>query len=168
MEQKKDVVILVDSLNALVRAYHVAAPQNVRTLSSGLAATALNKPKRLLAAARNTREGGTLTVLCFAQSSGFLSDEGLMEEFKATCNAIWTLTLPADAQGLPGFDFIHSATQHDELMLSAESLAVAKKMRGMLADDEAARDMLLALVEKTQSNAELVEKFDVWMEMLQG
>ncbi|MBE5783109.1 MAG: transcription termination factor Rho [Clostridiales bacterium] len=168
VEQKKDVVILLDSLNALVRAHHVAAPQNVRTLSGGLAATALNKPKRLLAAARNTREGGTLTVLCFAQSTGFLSDEGLMDEFKSACNAHWILTLPADAQGLPGIDFIRSVTQHDELMLSAESLSVAQKMRGMLADDDAAQDTLFALAEKTQSNAELVEKFDIWMEMLRG
>lgn len=165
VEQKKDVVILLDHLNALVRAYHAAASQNVRVLANGLAVTAISKPKRLLASARNTREGGTLTLLCFAQGG---NDASMLDEFRSSCNAHWMMGAASDDQGLPVFDFSQCHTLHDELLLPAESLQAAQKIRNMLNDHSLTLDQVLSMLEKTQTNAELAEKLDAWMEMIKG
>lgn len=156
VEQKKDVVILLDNLNALVHAHHILAPQSVRMLENGLAATATVKPKRIFGAARNTKEAGTLTILAMIQTgTGSKTDEALLQEFRQTCN----MELVLEKGGILPVNFQKSYTRHDELMLSESSMEAAKKIRAMLETEEGAAQ-LISMLEKTENNAEFLEALE--------
>ena len=169
VEQKKDVIILTDSLTRMARAYNVIAPQNVRVLAGGLAAGAMNKPKRFFGAARNTKEGGTLTIIATALvDTGSKIDEAIFEEFKGTGNMELVLDrLPSEKRVFPAVNLLRCGTRHDELLLSEKERDVAAKIRALLADASPAEAMgqLLSMLEKTETNEELADKFDQWMSM---
>ena len=138
VEQKKDVIILADSLTRLARACNAIAPQTARTLGGGLAAGALNKPKKFFGAARNTREGGSLTiitsVLC---DTGSELDTAIMQEFRGNSNMTCVL-MPAvkDLNMNPAIRLEDSATIHDEWLLSESELALAGKIREWIAGEQ--------------------------------
>ncbi len=138
VEQKKDVVILADSLTRLARACNVIAPQTARTLGGGLAAGALNRPKKFFGAARNTREGGSLTiittVLC---DTGSELDTAILQEFRGNSNMTCALMPPAKELSMdPAVRVEDSGTIHNEWLLSETELALAEKMRGWIAGEK--------------------------------
>ena len=169
VEQKKDVVILMDSLTRLARACNATAPASVRALPDGLAATALNKPKRLFGAARCAREGGSLTVIATAlQDTGDPIDQAILNGLKEGANMILSLNGDWMAKGLsPAVDIQHSATCHGDLLLSPQEADVSQKIRRMMAGLEGAEGLgqLLSMLEKTGGNEDLVQKFDAWMSL---
>ena len=169
VEQKKDVVILTDSLTRMVRAYNAIAPQTARVMTGGLAAGAMNKPKRFFGAARNSKEGGTLTIIATALvDTGSKMDDVIFEEFKGTGNMELALDRAlADKHMFPAINILRSGTRHDELLSSEKELSVARKIRQLLSSLEPAQAMeqLLSMLDKTETNEELVEKYDSWMGM---
>ena len=126
-EQKKDVIILTDSLSRLARACNAIAPQTARIMGGGLAAGALNKPKKFFGAARNTREGGSLTVLAtLFSNTGNEMDEAILHEFTGNGNMVCSLL--GSASG-PILKISDSRTIHDEWLLSEEEKALADSIR---------------------------------------
>ena len=163
VEQKKDVVILADSLTRMARAYNTVAPQTARVMTGGLAAGALNKPKRFFGAARCTKEGGTLTIIATALvETGSRMDDVIFEEFKGTGNMELILDRSLSEKRIfPAVNLVKSGTRHEELLLSEAEMAVAGKIRAYLskANGEDALTQLLAMMEKTDSNENLTENF---------
>ena len=156
-EQKKDVVLLVDSLTALCRAYSDCAPQNVRILSGGLAAGSLAKPKKLFGSARGLREGGSLTIIAIMLSgTGIPLDSAIEKEFRGTANMELYL------EGADRIDYVNSNTRNAASMLSPEALSVTEKLHGLAAEkgNEEFGKYLCGLMEETKNNAELVQKLD--------
>ena len=141
VEQKKDVVLLVDSLTRLAHACNAAAPSTARTLGNGLAAGALNKPKRFFGAARNTREGGSLTVIAtMLTDTGSDLDTAVYQSFEGNGNMTCALRQQGANQPvmiLPD----KCATVHDEWLLSDKEQAIAQKLREMVKDMSAAEAM---------------------------
>ena len=135
VEQKKDVIILADSLTRLARACNVIAPQNARTLGGGLAAGALNKPKKFFGAARNTREGGSLTIITtMLCDTGSELDTAIMQEFRGNSNMTCSLMPPVKELNMdPAIRLEDSGTIHDEWLLSDNEKLTAEKMRGSIA-----------------------------------
>ena len=160
VEDGQDVVILVDSLTRLARLCNQLIPASARTLNGGLAAGALQRPKRCFGAARNTREAGSLTMIAFGCDETPL-DHAVLEELGAVANM--TLQLGA-GEGL-GFDPRKAVTRRDDLLLTPQELSVAQRIRAMTAglSPEEAEKQLLSMLEKTESNEDLVQKFDSWM-----
>ena len=156
-EQKKDVVLLVDSLTALCRAYSDCAPQNVRILSGGLAAGSMAKPKKLFGSARALREGGSLTIIAIMLSdTGIPLDQAIEKEFRGTANMELYL------EAADRIDYVNSGTRNAGSMLSPEALAVAEKLHAQAAEkgNEEFGKYLRGLMEETKNNAELVQKLD--------
>ena len=152
VEQKKDVIILADSLTRLARACNVIAPQTARTLGGGLAAGALNRPKKFFGAARTTREGGSLTiittVLC---DTGSELDTAILQEFRGNSNMTCVLMPPAKELGMdPAVRVEDSGTIHHEWLLSETELALSEKIRGWIAGEkpQAALEKLSSLLTK--------------------
>lgn len=164
VEQKKDVVLLVDSLTRMARAYNTVAPQTARVMTGGLAAGALNKPKRFFGAARCTKEGGTLTIIATALvETGSRMDEVIFEEFKGTGNMELVLDRGlAEKRLFPAVDLSKSGTRHEELLLSKAEMARADKIRALLstANEENATAQLLAALEDDGSNEQEDQKTD--------
>ena len=132
VEQKKDVIILADSLTRLARACNVIAPQNARTLGGGLAAGALNKPKKFFGAARNTREGGSLTIITtMLCDTGSELDTAIMQEFRGNSNMTCALMPRVKELNMdPAVRLEESFTIHDEWLLSENEKLAAEKIRG--------------------------------------
>ncbi|HSR41249.1 MAG TPA: transcription termination factor Rho [Longimicrobiales bacterium] len=155
VEQERDVVILLDSITRLARAYNTTVPHSGKILSGGVDANALHKPKRFFGAARNLVEGGSLTIVASALiETGSRMDEVIFEEFKGTGNMELVLDRHiADKRIFPAIDLNRSSTRHEEL-------AVARAMRRELSDMNPADAMqeLLAVMKQTPSNDELVQK----------
>jgi transcription termination factor Rho len=160
VEMGHDVVVLLDSITRLGRAYNLAAPASGRILSGGVDSTALYPPKRFLGAARNIEGGGSLTIFATALvETGSTMDTVIFEEFKGTGNAELKLDRKiADKRVFPAIDIDPSGTRKEELLLSPDELAVTVKLRRVLAalDSQQAIDVLLDRLRKTRTNIEFL------------
>ena len=157
-----DVVVLLDSITRLGRAYNLAAPSSSRILAGGVAVSALYPPRKFLGAARNIEDGGSLTILSTALvETGSRMDDVFFEEFKGTGNMELRLRRDlAEKRIFPAIDVTPSSTRRDDLLMSAEEGAVMAVLRGVLAelDAQQAIELLLAKTRETASNAEFLLK----------
>lgn len=161
VEHKKDVVILLDSITRLARAYNLTVPPSGRTLSGGLDPAALHMPKRFFGAARNIREGGSLTILATALvDTGSKMDDVIYEEFKGTGNMELVLDRKLQEKRVfPAIDIAKSGTRREDLLLSKdeqEAVYTMRKALNGLKPDEAV-DSILNKFSRTSDNAEVVE-----------
>jgi transcription termination factor Rho len=156
VEQGRDVVVLLDSLTRLGRAYNLAAPPSGRTLSGGVDSGALLPPKRFLGAARNIEGGGSLTVFATALvETGSAGDTLIFEEYKATGNAELKLDRRlAERRVFPAVDVERSGTRRDDLLLSPQELALTHRLRRALDGREV--DVLLDGLRRTRTNAQFL------------
>jgi transcription termination factor Rho len=156
VEQGKDVVVLLDSITRLGRAYNNASPASGRILSGGVDSTALYPPKRFLGAARNIEEGGSLTIIATAMvETGSTGDTVIFEEFKGTGNAELKLDRKiSERRVFPAVDVNPSGTRKDELLLSPDEFSVVHKLRRVLSglDSHQAIDLLMSQLRKTKNN----------------
>lgn len=161
VEMKKDVIILLDSITRLARAYNMTIPPSGRTLSGGLDPAALHMPKRFFGAARNMREGGSLTILATALvDTGSKMDDVVFEEFKGTGNMELVLDRKlSEKRVFPALDIIKSGTRREDLLLSEEELEavylIRKATNGMKSDE--AVEKILDLFAKTRNNREFIQ-----------
>lgn len=161
VEHKKDVMILLDSITRLARAYNLTVPPSGRTLSGGLDPAALHMPKRFFGAARNMREGGSLTILATALvDTGSKMDDVVYEEFKGTGNMELVLDRKlSERRVFPAIDIPKSGTRREDLLLSGEEREAVDSMRralnGMRAEE--AVDNILNMFTRTKSNNELIQ-----------
>jgi len=165
VETGLDVVILLDGITRLTRAYNLAMPPSGRTLSGGIDSVALHPPKRFFGTARNTEEGGSLTIIatCLVDT-GSRMDELIYEEFKGTGNMELHLDRRlAEKRVFPAMDILHSGTRREELLLdenTAKQVRLLRRIVSMLGDDSPngteATERLLDRVAKTQTNAEFL------------
>ncbi len=155
-----DVVVLLDSLTRLSRAYNLAAPASGRILSGGVDASALYPPKKFFGAARNIEGGGSLTIIASALvETGSKMDEVIFEEFKGTGNLELRLSRQlADKRIFPAVDVNASGTRREELLLQPEELKIIWRLRRIMGglEKEAAIELLLNKLRETQSNAEFL------------
>ncbi len=160
VEQGKDVVVLLDSITRLGRAYNNASPASGRILSGGVDSTALYPPKRFLGAARNIEDGGSLTIIATAMvETGSTGDTVIFEEFKGTGNAELKLDRKiAERRVFPAVDVNPSGTRKDELLLSTDEFSVVHKLRRVLSglDSHQAIDLLMSQLRKTKTNYEFL------------
>ncbi|WP_277681664.1 transcription termination factor Rho [Saccharomonospora azurea] len=160
VEMGHDVVVLLDSITRLGRAYNLAAPASGRILSGGVDSTALFPPKRFLGAARNIEGGGSLTIFATAMvETGSTGDTVIFEEFKGTGNAELKLDRKiAERRVFPAVDVNPSGTRKEELLLSPDELAVTHKLHRVLhaLDSQQAIDLLLDRLRKTKTNIEFL------------
>jgi transcription termination factor Rho len=160
VEQGKDVVVLLDSITRLGRAYNNASPASGRILSGGVDSTALYPPKRFLGAARNIEEGGSLTIVATAMvETGSTGDTVIFEEFKGTGNAELKLDRKiAERRVFPAVDVNPSGTRKDELLLGPDEFAIVHKLRRVLSglDSHQAIDLLMSQLRKTKTNYEFL------------
>jgi transcription termination factor Rho len=160
VELGHDVVVLLDGITRLGRAYNLAAPASGRILSGGVDSAALYPPKRFFGAARNIENGGSLTILATALiESGSKMDEVIFEEFKGTGNMEIRLRRDfADKRLFPAIDAVQSGTRREELLMSKEELAIVWKLRRVLSalDSQQALELLLERLRKSQSNIEFL------------
>ncbi|WP_414710567.1 transcription termination factor Rho [Pseudonocardia sp.] len=160
VEMGHDVVVLLDSITRLGRAYNLAAPASGRILSGGVDSTALYPPKRFLGAARNIEDGGSLTIFATALvETGSTMDTVIFEEFKGTGNAELKLDRRiADKRVFPAIDIDASGTRKEELLLAPDEMAVTVKLRRVLSalDDQQALDLVLTQLRKTRTNIEFL------------
>ncbi|MGB9373384.1 MAG: transcription termination factor Rho, partial [Jiangellales bacterium] len=160
VELGHDVVVLLDSITRLGRAYNIAAPASGRILSGGVDSSALYPPKRFFGAARNIENGGSLTILATALvETGSKMDEVIFEEFKGTGNMELKLSRQlADKRIFPSVDVDASGTRKEEILLAPDELKVVWKLRRVLAalDDQQAIDLLLTKLRQTSSNYEFL------------
>ena len=162
VEHKKDVTILLDSITRLARAYNLIIPPSGRTLSGGLDPAALHMPKRFFGAARNMREGGSLTILATALvDTGSKMDDVVYEEFKGTGNMELVLDRKLQEKRVfPAIDIAKSGTRREDLLLSQDEqeavYIMRKALNGMKADE--AVENILNMFTKTRNNQELVNQ----------
>ncbi len=160
VEHKKDVVILLDSITRLARAYNLVIPPSGRTLTGGLDPASLHKPKRFFGAARNIEEGGSLTILATALvETGSRMDDVIYEEFKGTGNMELHLDRKlAERRIFPAIDFKRSGTRKEELLLSPEELEMMWALRKNLNTLGSAEitELLIDRLSKTRSNREFL------------
>lgn len=161
VEHKKDVMILLDSITRLARAYNLTVPPSGRTLSGGLDPAALHMPKRIFGAARNMREGGSLTILATALvDTGSKMDDVIYEEFKGTGNMELVLDRKLQEKRVfPAIDIPKSGTRREDLLLSSEEqeavYTMRKALNGMKPDE--AVDNILNMFARTKNNEEFVQ-----------
>lgn len=162
VEQKKDLVILLDSITRLARAYNLIIPPSGRTLSGGLDPAALHMPKKFFGAARNIEEGGSLTILATALiETGSKMDEVIFEEFKGTGNMEVVLDRKLSERRIfPAIDLSKSSTRKDDLLYTEEELEAVNKLRKVSANmrSEDVIDSMLKVFMDTKSNAEYINK----------
>ncbi len=162
VEHGKDVVILLDSITRLARAYNMTVPPSGRTLSGGLDPAALHMPKRFFGAARNMREGGSLTVLATALvDTGSKMDDVVYEEFKGTGNMELVLDRKLSEKRIfPAIDITKSGTRREDLLLDSDEMGAAyiirKEINGLRKDD--AVEQILNLFAQTKNNKEFIGK----------
>ena len=161
VEHKKDVMILIDSITRLARAYNLTVPPSGRTLSGGLDPAALHMPKRFFGAARNMREGGSLTILATALvDTGSKMDDVVYEEFKGTGHMELVLDRKlSEKRMFPAIDILKSGTRREDLLLSKEEQEAVESMRRALNGlrPEEAVDNILNMFSRTQNNEELIQ-----------
>ena len=160
VEVGKDVVILLDSITRLARAYNTATPSSGKVLSGGVDANALHKPKRFFGAARNIEDGGSLTIVATALiDTGSRMDDVILEEFKGTGNSEMVLDRSiSDRRIYPALNILKSGTRKDELLISPENLARIWAIRNAIAsmDDIEALKFLYPKMSKTKNNEEFL------------
>jgi transcription termination factor Rho len=160
VELGHDVVVLLDSITRLGRAYNLAAPASGRILSGGVDSTALYPPKRFFGAARNIENGGSLTILATALvETGSKMDEVIFEEFKGTGNMELKLNRSlADKRIFPAVDVDASGTRKEEILMAKDELQIVWKLRRVLhaLDMQQALELLLEKMKETSSNAEFL------------
>jgi transcription termination factor Rho len=160
VELGHDVVVLLDGITRLGRAYNLAAPASGRILSGGVDSAALYPPKKFFGAARNIENGGSLTILATALiESGSKMDEVIFEEFKGTGNMEIRLRRDfADKRLFPAIDAIQSGTRREELLMSKEELQIVWKLRRVLSglDGQQALELLLERLKRSQTNIEFL------------
>ena len=162
VENKEDVVILLDSLTRLSRAYNLITPTSGKTLSGGLDPLSLHKPKRFFGAARNIEEGGSLTILATALvDTGSRMDDVIFEEFKGTGNMELHLNRSLSEKRIfPAIDILKSGTRKEEFLLTKDELAFNYEFRNNLNEDniEDLTEKFLDKLSKTKNNKEFLEK----------
>lgn len=160
VEHKKDVVILMDSLTRLARAYNLVVPPSGRTLSGGIDPASLDKPKRFFGAARNVEEGGSLTIIATALvETGSRMDEVIFEEFKGRGNMELVLDRKlAERRLFPAIDIKRSGTRKEELLLSPEEMELTWNLRNAFNEYTPVESMQIIkdTMSKTNSNADLL------------
>lgn len=168
VEHEKDVVVLMDSITRLARAYNLVIPPSGRTLSGGVDPSALHKPKRFFGAARNIEEGGSLTILATALvDTGSRMDDVIFEEFKGTGNMELILDRKlAERRIFPAIDIKKSGTRKEELLLSKEELDVNWKLRKTFSgqNSQEVAEMVQDSLKKTKSNSDLLR---AWPKMFE-
>lgn len=164
VEQGKDVVVLLDSITRLARAYNLTIPTTGRTLSGGMDPGALHKPKRFFGAARNIENGGSLTIIATALiETGSRMDDIVYEEFKGTGNMEIHLDRKMSEKRIfPAIDIYKSGTRKEELLLSKQELEAVFSMRKTLSSGNPAdaTEQLIAMMERTETNEEFVNKLN--------
>lgn len=167
VERGKDVVILLDSLTRLTRAYNLVIPPTGRTLSGGMDPGALHKPKRFFGAARNIEGGGSLTVVATALiETGSRMDDIVYEEFKGTGNMEIHLDRKlAEKRIFPAIDIYKSGTRREDLLLSREELEGVYMLRRFMAGGGASdvTEQVIPMLQKTTTNEEFVAKIKDWI-----
>ncbi|KGM15060.1 transcription termination factor Rho, partial [Actinotalea fermentans ATCC 43279 = JCM 9966 = DSM 3133] len=160
VELGQDVVVLLDSITRLGRAYNIAAPASGRILSGGVDSSALYPPKRFFGAARNIENGGSLTILATALvETGSKADEVIFEEFKGTGNMELKLSRQlADKRIFPAVDVDASGTRREEILIPGDELKISWKLRRVMSalDTQQAIELLLSKLRDTQSNVEFL------------
>ncbi len=168
VEVGKDVIILMDSITRLARAYNSTIESSGKTLSGGIDPNALQGPKRFFGSARNIEEGGSLTILSTALvETGSRMDDVIYEEFKGTGNMEIQLSRELSERRIfPAIDLNKSGTRKEELLLSEEELKVVYKIRKFLKNHSAdATDVLFEMLKKTKNNQDLANKIDEWIKL---
>ena len=169
VEMGQDVVILLDSITRLARAYNLTVPQSGRSLSGGLDPVALHYPKRFFGSARNIEDGGSLTVIATALiDTGSRMDDIIYEEFKGTGNMEIHLDRQlSDRRIFPAIDLCRSGTRKEDLLLTKKELECMYTMRRVLANGNLvdSTEQLLSMMEKSRDNADFVEKLPEWMKL---
>jgi len=167
VEMGKDVVILLDSLTRLARAYNLTIPPTGRTLSGGMDPGALHKPKRFFGAARKIENGGSLTVIATALTeTGSRMDDMVYEEFKGTGNMEIHLDRKLSERRIfPAIDIYKSGTRREDLLLSAEELEAVRTIRRVLSGGNPAdvTEHLIGMLEKTGNNEEFLQRLKDWV-----
>ncbi|MBR2743964.1 MAG: transcription termination factor Rho [Clostridia bacterium] len=167
VEQKKDVVILLDSITRLARAYNLVIPSSGRTLSGGFDPAALHKPKKFFGAARNIENGGSLTILATSLiETGSRMDEVIFEEFKGTGNMEVVLDRKLSEKRIfPAIDINKSGTRREDLLLTKQELETVYALRKALNSLPVAdvTEQVLSQMTQTKNNAEFVEKMDLYL-----
>ena len=167
VEMGKDVVILMDSLTRLSRAYNLTIPPTGRTLSGGMDPGALHKPNRFFGAARKIENGGSLTVIATALTeTGSRMDDMVYEEFKGTGNMEIHLDRKLSERRIfPAIDIYKSGTRREDLLLSAEELEAVRTIRRVLAGGNTAdvTEHLISMLEKTTNNEEFLQRLKDWI-----
>lgn len=163
-EQKKDVVILLDSITRLARAYNLVIPTSGRTLSGGLDPSALHKPKRFFGAARNTEDAGSLTILATALvETGSKMDDVIFEEFKGTGNMEVHLDRKLSEKRIfPAIDINKSGTRREELLLTEKEQNVVLQLRRSMANMNSVEmtEQLISQMVRTKTNEEFLDKLN--------
>ena len=166
-EQKKDVVILLDSITRLARAYNLVIPSSGKTLSGGFDPSALYKPKRFFGAARNTEDAGSLTILASALvETGSRMDEVIFEEFKGTGNMEVRLDRSlAEKRIFPAIDINQSGTRREDLLLTPRELAVAYSIRRTMSNVGTAEmtEQLIKQMVNTKDNEEFISVMEKYL-----
>ena len=165
-EHKKDVVILLDSITRLARAYNLTIPSSGRTLSGGFDPAALHKPKRFFGAARNLEEGGSITILATALvETGSRMDDVIFEEFKGTGNMeVYLDRKLSERRIFPAIDINKSGTRREDLLLTEAELTFVNKIRKVLNENNPMNvanitDNLIRYITLTKTNSELITKY---------
>ena len=163
-EQKKDVVILLDSITRLARAYNLTIPSSGRTLSGGFDPAALHKPKRFFGAARNTENAGSLTILATALvDTGSRMDEVIFEEFKGTGNMEVHLDRNLSEKRIfPAIDINKSGTRREDLLLSQDELLTVMSLRKSMSkmNNMEMTEKVMTLITDTKNNGEFIQKIN--------
>ena len=170
VEDGKDVVILMDSITRLARAYNSTVESSGKTLSGGIDPNALQGPKRFFGAARNIENGGSLTILSTALiETGSRMDDVIFEEFKGTGNMEIHLSRELSERRIfPAIDLNKSGTRKEELLLNEKELATSYKLRKLLNESPDATDNLIEMLKKTKNNEDLADKTDAWIKLLKN
>ncbi len=165
VEQGRDVVILLDSITRLARAYNLVVPASGRTLSGGIDPASLHKPKKFFGAARNIENGGSLTILATALTeTGSRMDDVIFEEFKGTGNMEVLLDRSlAERRIFPAIDINRSNTRREDLLLNAKELKVAELIRKAMSNMSAAdsTEQVLNAIKNTRNNEEFLKKMEL-------
>ena len=167
VEQGKDVVILLDSITRLARAYNLTIPSSGRTLSGGIDPASLHKPKKFFGAARNIENGGSLTILATSLiETGSRMDDVIFEEFKGTGNMEVHLDRKLSEKRIfPAIDINKSGTRREDLLLSKKELetvyAIRKAMNNLPVAD--VTEHIISEMVKTKNNAEFLDKMDMFL-----
>ncbi len=167
VEVGKDVVVLLDSITRLARAYNSVVESSGKTLSGGLDPVALQGPKRFFGSARNIQNGGSLTILSTALvDTGSRMDDVIYEEFKGTGNMEVHLSRElSEKRVFPAIDLNKSGTRREDLLLDKDELSAVFKLRKILSERNDATDSLLEMLKKTKNNADLIAKLDAWLKL---